>query len=121
MKSKIGAIIAFAAIFISISLEADVSFVSSSTSLVIAPINPEFIEWQNRAASFKLHEKGSGDNYVRIHTPKKVVYLKKSETRSKAMKRERKIKHLTNNTKVRMQVKRLLAFTFFLIQSMNAI
>ena len=79
------------------------------------------ITFKNIAANFKLHEKGRGDNYVRILTPEKVVYLKKSETRSKAMKRERKIKHLTNNSKVRMQVKRLLAFTFFLIQSMNAI
>jgi len=53
-------------------------------------------------ARVKLHKKGRGAKYARIHPPKKVVYLEEFETRSDAMKREREIKRLTHTQKLKL-------------------
>lgn len=57
---------------------------------------------QNVKARFKLHKKGKGARYVRIHPPEKVVYVEKFETRSDAMKRERQIKRWTHAEKQKL-------------------
>jgi len=57
---------------------------------------------QDVKARIKLHKLGRGAKYVRTHPPEKVVYLKKYETRSEAMKREREIKRLTHAEKLKL-------------------
>jgi putative endonuclease len=57
---------------------------------------------RNVKARFKLHKKGKGAKYVRIHSPEKIVYVEKFGTRSGAMKRERQIKHLTHAEKQKL-------------------
>ena len=57
---------------------------------------------RNVEARFRLHKKGKGARYVRLHPPKKVVYEEEFETRSEAMKRERQIKRLTHTQKQRL-------------------
>jgi putative endonuclease len=54
---------------------------------------------QDVEARFKLHKKGRGARYVRMHPPKKIAYLEKFRTRSEAMKRERQIKRLPHSKK----------------------
>ncbi len=46
-----------------------------------------------------MHKKGQGAKYTRIHEPEKLVYVKQFESRSEAMRRERKIKTLSHNKK----------------------
>ena len=48
---------------------------------------------------FEMHKKGRGARYTRMHEPKKLVYLEQFDSRSKAMRRERKIKTLGHNKK----------------------
>ncbi len=48
---------------------------------------------------FKLHKKGLGARYTRIHEPEQLVYLEQFVSRSQAIKRERKIKALTHKRK----------------------
>jgi predicted GIY-YIG superfamily endonuclease len=48
---------------------------------------------------FEMHKKGRGARYTRMHEPEKLVYLEEFESRSKAMKRERRIKTLSHNKK----------------------
>jgi len=43
-------------------------------------------------ARFKVHLKGKGATYTRIHKPIKIIYQEKVETIQAAMKRERQIK-----------------------------
>jgi putative endonuclease len=57
---------------------------------------------RNVEARLRLHKKGKGARYVRIHPPEKVVYVEKFETRSDAMKRERQIKRLTHAKKQKL-------------------
>jgi len=53
-------------------------------------------------ARVRLHKKGRGAKYARIHPPEKVVHLEEFETRSGAMKREREIKRLTHAQKLKL-------------------
>jgi len=53
-------------------------------------------------ARMKLHRLGRGAKYLRMHPPKKVVYLEKFETCSDAMKREREIKRLPREEKLKL-------------------
>jgi putative endonuclease len=62
---------------------------------------------RNVEARMKLHKLGRGAKYVRTHTPEKVIYLEKFETRSDAMKREREIKRLTHAQKLRLVSSRI--------------
>jgi predicted GIY-YIG superfamily endonuclease len=48
---------------------------------------------------FEMHKKGRGARYTRAHEPEKLVYTEKFESRSEAMKRERRIKTLSHNKK----------------------
>jgi putative endonuclease len=57
---------------------------------------------RNVKARFKLHKKGKGAKYVRIHLPEKIVYVEKFDTRSDAIKRERLIKRLTHAEKQKL-------------------
>jgi predicted GIY-YIG superfamily endonuclease len=45
------------------------------------------------------HKKGQGARYTRIHQPEKIVYVKKFDSRSEALKREREIKSLSHSKK----------------------
>jgi len=57
---------------------------------------------QDVEARMKLHKLGRGAKYMRTHQPEKVVYLEKFETRSDAMKREREIKRLPREEKLKL-------------------
>jgi putative endonuclease len=48
---------------------------------------------------FELHKKGRGARYTRMHEPEELVYVESFESRSEAMRRERKIKTYTHNKK----------------------
>jgi len=48
---------------------------------------------------FEMHKKGRGAKYTRMHEPEKLVYMEEFESRSEAMKRERRIKTLSHNKK----------------------
>jgi len=50
----------------------------------------------------RQHKHGIGSRYVRIHRPRKVVYIEELETRRQAMKREREIKQLSHEEKRKM-------------------
>lgn len=51
---------------------------------------------------FEMHKKGRGARYTRMHEPEKLVYVEQFESRSEAMRRERKIKTLSHNKKQRL-------------------
>lgn len=48
---------------------------------------------------FKMHKKGRGARYTRMHEPEELVYIEQFENRGEAMKRERKIKKLSHDRK----------------------
>jgi putative endonuclease len=48
---------------------------------------------------FDMHKKGRGARYTRMHEPEKLVYVEPFESRSEAMRRERKIKTLNHDKK----------------------
>ncbi len=48
---------------------------------------------------FEIHKNGRGARYTRMHEPEKLVYTEPFESRSEAMRRERKIKTLSHNKK----------------------
>lgn len=50
----------------------------------------------------KLHMKGKGARYTRIHKPKRLVYTQEFTSRAEAMKRERQIKRLRHPQKLRL-------------------
>ena len=47
----------------------------------------------------KMHKKGQGARYTRMHEPKELVYVETFESRGEAMRRERQIKTLSHNKK----------------------
>jgi len=48
------------------------------------------------------HKKGQAARYTRIHEPEKIVYVEEFDSRSEAMKIERKIKSLSHSEKQRL-------------------
>ena len=54
---------------------------------------------KNVEKRFEMHKKGRGARYTRMHEPEKLVYMEEFESRSEAMKRERRIKTLSHNKK----------------------
>jgi putative endonuclease len=48
---------------------------------------------------FEVHKKGRGARYTRMHEPEELVYVELFESRSEAIRRERKIKTYTHNKK----------------------
>ncbi len=57
---------------------------------------------RNVEARFRLHKKGKGARYLRIHPPEKIVHVEEYETCSEAMKRERQIKRLSHAGKQKL-------------------
>ena len=51
---------------------------------------------------FNAHLKGKGAKYTRSHKPIKIVYQKEFETKSDAMKEERRIKKLSRFEKLKL-------------------
>lgn len=50
----------------------------------------------------KLHENGKGARYTRMHKPKRVAYVELFDSRAKAMKREKAIKKLSHQQKLKL-------------------
>jgi putative endonuclease len=48
----------------------------------------------------KLHMNGKGAKYTRMHKPRKLVYVETCDSRSEAMKREKRVKRLSHHQKV---------------------
>ena len=57
---------------------------------------------KNLDARMRLHVKGKGARYTRIHRPKKLVYFEELNSRAEAMKRERKLKRLKHSQKLKL-------------------
>ncbi len=57
---------------------------------------------KNVDARMRLHVKGKGARYTRIHRPKKLVYFEELNSRAEAMKRERKLKRLRHSQKLKL-------------------
>jgi len=53
----------------------------------------------NLDSRIKLHMNGKGARYTRMHKPKKLVYVELCGSRSEAMKREKRVKRLSNRQK----------------------
>lgn len=51
---------------------------------------------------FQAHLEGKGAKYTRSHKPIKIVYQKEFETKSEAMKEERRIKKLSRFEKLKL-------------------
>ena len=50
----------------------------------------------------RRHMKGAGARYTRLHKPKRLVYTEEFDTIREAMKREREIKRLSHEEKIRL-------------------
>ncbi len=50
----------------------------------------------------KLHIKGKGARYTRLHKPERLVYIEELNSRAEAMKRERTIKRLGHKQKLQL-------------------
>jgi len=57
---------------------------------------------KNLKSRFKLHTKGKGARYTRMHKPKKLIYFEKHSSRAEAMKREKRIKRLNHAQKLEL-------------------
>jgi putative endonuclease len=52
----------------------------------------------------KLHMRGVGARYTKLHRPKRLVYTEKFDTIGEAMRREREIKKLSHDEKHRIVI-----------------
>jgi putative endonuclease len=50
----------------------------------------------------RLHSKGKGARYTRMHKPKRVAYVELFGSRAKAMKREKAIKRMSHQQKLNL-------------------
>ncbi len=57
---------------------------------------------KNLDSRVKLHTRGKGARYTKMHRPKKLVYAEELDSRAEAMKRERKIKTLSHKQKLQL-------------------
>jgi putative endonuclease len=62
---------------------------------------------KNLEFRLEQHVLGRGARYTRMHKPKKLVYLEEFATRREAMIRERQIKHLTHDEKLKLASSRV--------------
>ena len=53
-------------------------------------------------ARMKLHMNGKGARYTRMLKPKKLVYVERYDSRSEAMKKEKRIKRLSHRQKLEL-------------------
>jgi putative endonuclease len=61
---------------------------------------------KNLKSRYKLHGRGKGARYTRMHRPKELIYFEKHCSRSQAMKREKRIKRLTHAQKLELAKRR---------------
>lgn len=57
---------------------------------------------KNLRSRLRLHVRGKGARYTRMHKPRKLVHVEKFQTRCEAMKREKRIKKLNHAEKSRL-------------------
>jgi putative endonuclease len=57
---------------------------------------------KNLDSRVKLHTRGKGAKYTKMHKPKKLVHFETFGSRAEAMKRERKIKTLSHRQKLQL-------------------
>jgi putative endonuclease len=57
---------------------------------------------RNVGSRFRLHTNGKGARYTRIHRPKNLVYVEEFDSRSEAMKREKRVKKLSHAQKTKL-------------------
>ncbi len=55
---------------------------------------------KNVNARMQLHMNGKAARYTRMHKPEKIVYVERFESRTDAMKRERKVKTMGHEEKL---------------------
>jgi putative endonuclease len=60
----------------------------------------------NLNSRMRLHNRGKGARYTKMHRPKKLVHVEEFHSRAEAMKRERRIKKLTHHQKLRLANRR---------------
>ena len=51
---------------------------------------------------FRLHVNGKGARYTKMHKPQSLVYVEQFASRSEAMKREKRIKKLAHDKKLKL-------------------
>jgi putative endonuclease len=57
---------------------------------------------KNLNSRIRLHKNGKAARYTRTHRPKQVVHVEEFNSRTEAMKREKRIKKLTHSQKLRL-------------------
>jgi len=57
---------------------------------------------KNLDLRMNLHMDGKGARYTRMHRPKKLIYVEEFNSRSEAMKREKRIKKLSHHQKLEL-------------------
>jgi putative endonuclease len=57
---------------------------------------------KNIDTRIRLHESGKGARYTKMRKPQKVAYLELFDTRAKAMRREKEIKRMTHQQKLKL-------------------
>jgi len=57
---------------------------------------------KNVDSRMRLHMKGKGARYTRMHRPKKLIYVEEFNSRAEAMKKERKVKMLKRSQKLEL-------------------
>ncbi len=62
---------------------------------------------KNVECRIKMHKKGRGARYTKMHEPEKLVYVEEFESRAEAMRRERQIKTLSHNKKQQLITEQL--------------
>lgn len=56
----------------------------------------------NLDSRIRLHMNGKAARYTRIHKPKKLVYVEQFDSRTEAMRRERRVKRLNHRQKLEL-------------------
>jgi putative endonuclease len=57
---------------------------------------------RNLDMRMRLHKKGKGARYTRMHRPERLVHVEEFRSRAEAMKRERRIKKLNHHQKLEL-------------------
>jgi putative endonuclease len=57
---------------------------------------------KNVGSRMRLHVNGKGARYTRMHKPKRLVYTEEFNSRTEAMRRERKVKAMKHDSKLRL-------------------
>ena len=57
---------------------------------------------KNLDSRMKLHKNGRGARYTRMHRPKRLVHVEQYNSRTDAMRREKRIKKLSHHEKIEL-------------------